>query len=62
MHFEYNNFPEPVEQVAIASQLGVEYPVVKTWFQNTRKNMRKQLKEEGEPERERGGGVGVKGK
>ena len=48
VHYEYNNFPEPVEQLAIASQLGVDYPVVKTWFQNTRKNMRKQLKEEGE--------------
>ncbi|XP_050721013.1 uncharacterized protein LOC127000915 isoform X2 [Eriocheir sinensis] len=47
VHFEYNNFPEPVEQFAISTQLGVEYPVVKTWFQNTRKNMRRQLKEEG---------------
>lgn len=47
-HFEHDNFPEPVEQMAIANQLGVDYAVVKTWFQNTRKNYRKQLKEEGE--------------
>ncbi|XP_045624676.2 uncharacterized protein [Procambarus clarkii] len=44
-HFEHDNFPEPGEQMAISIQLGVEYVVVKTWFQNTRKNYRKQLKE-----------------
>ncbi|XP_063588848.1 uncharacterized protein LOC134765995 [Penaeus indicus] len=45
-HFEHDNFPEPGEQMAIANHLGVDYAVVKTWFQNTRKNFRKQLKEE----------------
>ncbi|XP_069956382.1 uncharacterized protein [Cherax quadricarinatus] len=44
-HFEHDNFPEPGEQMAISILLGVEYAVVKTWFQNTRKNYRKQLKE-----------------
>ncbi|XP_064099059.1 uncharacterized protein LOC135210161 isoform X2 [Macrobrachium nipponense] len=43
-HFDHDNFPDPGEQLAIADQLGVSYPVVKTWFQNTRKNFRKQLK------------------
>lgn len=46
-HFNHDNFPEPGEQMAIAHQLGIDYPVVKTWFQNTRKNIRKMLKEEG---------------
>ncbi|KAK3894565.1 hypothetical protein Pcinc_001720 [Petrolisthes cinctipes] len=45
-HFIHDNFPEPGEQMAIAHQLGIDYPVVKTWFQNTRKNIRKQLKED----------------
>ncbi|XP_068249240.1 uncharacterized protein [Palaemon carinicauda] len=43
-HFDHDNFPDPGEQLAISDQLGVSYPVVKTWFQNTRKNYRKQLK------------------
>ena len=43
-HFDHDNFPEPGEQSAIADQLGVSYPVVKTWFQNTRKNFRNKLK------------------
>ncbi|XP_042239472.1 uncharacterized protein LOC121877707 isoform X2 [Homarus americanus] len=45
-HFDHDNFPEPGEQLAISIQLGVDYAVVKTWFQNTRKNYRKQLREE----------------
>ncbi|CAL4166342.1 unnamed protein product [Meganyctiphanes norvegica] len=47
-YFNHDNFPAPSEQVDLANQLNVDYDVVKTWFQNNRRNYRKSLKEESE--------------
>lgn len=44
-YYKYDNFPDPSEQLHLSEYLRVPYSVIKTWFQNTRKNHRKHLKE-----------------
>ncbi|KAB7505408.1 hypothetical protein Anas_10258, partial [Armadillidium nasatum] len=44
-YYKYDNFPDPNEQLHLSEYLKVPYSVIKTWYQNTRKNHRKHLKE-----------------